>query len=165
MISMNRKLSFLSGFVLGCTVAGVAVLHAARLASPTWVVGEDLRRAFALEQRAKDAYRAGAIDEALIAMRSLSTLRRMRPTSEDQWSFTYPAVSLYLYLGGIDRDRFMGNVQPDSVQMLFACAEIYLLMKRGLHSDVDARIGQLKVGYPKVTKEHCSAIGAGYFSS
>jgi hypothetical protein len=162
---MNRTLTFLTGFVLGCAVAGIAVLYAARLASPVWVAGEDLRRAFTLEQRAKDAYRAGAIDQALTDITTASVLRKMRPTSEDQWSFTYPTIPPYLYLGGMRRDQFMGTTQPDKTQLLYACAEIYLLMKRGFDSDVDARIGQLRLEYPKASKEFCSTIAAGFFSS
>lgn len=168
MINVKHRWSFLAGSVFGGAVACVLVLYAAQLASPLWVAGKNVRRTFDLEQEAKAAYRGGDIDKSLALIRAAAVLRRgrERPISESQWSFTYPVISLYLYLGGIDRHQFAGVSQSDKIQSLYGCVEVYLLMKSGVvSSESGRRIKQLEIQYPQASVESCSIVAKAYFES
>lgn len=159
------KTSFFIGFILGSFVSCLLTLLFAQLASPLWVNGEDLRRTFELEQRAKENYQAGTIDKAIENIRLAAELRRMRPAPDAQyrWQLLYPLLPLELYVGGIRADEFAHSSQHDEILLLYGCIDAYLLMKKGEVTESRRIYQELSAEYPKASESHCLTLAKGYF--
>jgi len=162
---MGKKtiITFCFGLVLGAAPACVGTLYAARAVSPLWAHGQDLAHAFDLQVKAKEAYRAGKLEDALVDMQRANAFYAVpyAPNSqESRWSLSMPTIPLTLSLAGIDWTEFPYGVKGYKPLWEDQCAETFIFLKLGDTAGLERILKNMETSYPNLNRKKCESIGA-----